>query len=65
MTAQKTSVATAKPSLDEMKKSRQSVYLDPLNVVTLNTLLDLEKRSENKAMVSYLENRIESLKKGL
>lgn len=65
MTAQKTVLASAKPTLDEMKKSRQSVYSDPLNVLMLNTLLDLEKRSENKAMVSYLENRIESLKKGL
>lgn len=63
-----TSVATAKavkPTVDEVKKTRQMVYADPLSATALNALLDLEKRSENRAMVSYLENRIESLKKGL
>lgn len=59
-------IATAaKPSVDEIKKTRQMIYADPLNAEALKALLDIEKRSENKAMVSYLENRIESLKKGL
>jgi len=57
--------AGLKPSVDEVKKTRQMVYADPLNPETLIALLDIEKRSQNKAMVSYLENRIESLKKGL
>jgi hypothetical protein len=61
----KQTTKAVKPSVDEVKKTRQMVYTDPLNAQALNALLDLEKRSENKAMVSYLENRIESLKKGL
>ena len=57
--------SAVKPSIDEVKKSRQMVYTEPLNAEALKALLAVEKRSENKAMVSYLENRIESLKKGL
>ncbi len=57
--------SAVKPSIDEVKKSRQLVYTEPLNAEALKALLAVEKRSENKAMVSYLENRIESLKKGL
>lgn len=64
MTVAPVTVAT-KPSIDEIKKTRQLVYNDPNNAASLMALRDLEKRSQNRAMVSYLENRIESLKKGL
>lgn len=57
--------AAVKPSLDEMKRVRQMVYADPMNAAAVQSLLDLEKRSDNKAMASYLENRIEALKKGV
>jgi hypothetical protein len=66
MTSEATAkTAAIKPSIDEVRKTRQLVYAEPLNTDALAALLALEKRSENKAMVSYLENRIESLKKGL
>ncbi len=65
MTAAPVVALANKPSVDEIKKTRQMIYADPLNAEALKALLDIEKRSENKAMVSYLENRIESLKKGL
>jgi hypothetical protein len=58
-------IATGKPTLSEIQGARRSVYNDPMNAAHLENLLSLEKRSENTAMVQYLQTRIETLNRGV
>lgn len=54
----------ARPSIQEIQKARQLVNQNPFDKQALQSLLDLEKKTENMAMSQYLQNRIEGLKTG-
>jgi hypothetical protein len=49
------------PNFAALEKSRQMVRDEPFNREHLVKLLELERRSEKAAMVSYLEGRIEQM----
>ena len=47
-----------KPTLAEMENARNKVRENPLNRESLKFLQDLELKSQNMAMVAYLETRV-------
>lgn len=52
-----------KPGIQEIQKARNLVNQSPFDKKALQSLLELEKKSENMAMSQYLQNRIEGLQK--
>lgn len=50
-----------KPSLQALQEVKQKVIADPLNKNNLQDLLSLEQKSNNTAMVGYLQSRMNSL----
>ena len=56
-------VAGDRPSLQEIQKARSLVNQNPFDKNALQSLLELEKKSENSAMTQYLRTRIENLAK--
>ncbi|WP_413287515.1 tetratricopeptide repeat protein [Bdellovibrio sp. HCB337] len=63
VTKKDTTVASQRPSLQEIQKARSLVNKNPFDKQALQALLDLEKKSENTAMTQYLQTRIENLAK--
>ncbi|PIS11887.1 MAG: hypothetical protein COT73_01465, partial [Bdellovibrio sp. CG10_big_fil_rev_8_21_14_0_10_47_8] len=57
--------ASPRPDAKEISKAREKVYLEPTNRAALEMLLSLEKQSENKPMIQYLQTRLETLNKGV
>jgi tetratricopeptide (TPR) repeat protein len=53
----------ARPKVEMIEAARQAVRLDPFSSAKLESLLKLEKESGKASMASYLEGRIEALKK--
>ncbi|MCB0392659.1 MAG: hypothetical protein KDD58_15320, partial [Bdellovibrionales bacterium] len=45
------------PNLVELERARDQVRNQPLDIVNLDNLIELEKKIDNKNMVSYLMNR--------
>jgi hypothetical protein len=55
--------AAARPSTQLVQQARHNVYQKPFDKQALENLLSLEKKSENTAMVQYLQTRLENLNK--
>lgn len=55
--------AEARPSALSVQEARRQVYHSPFDKQALENLMALEKKSENTAMVQYLQTRLESLNK--
>lgn len=56
---------TNRPSIQEVQAARSRVHQDPMNVAALKNLQTLEQKSDNVAMVQYLQTRIDNLNKGI
>lgn len=52
-----------KPTMAKVQEARKKVYQSPLDKGALQELLSIEKKTENIAMVQYLESRISNLGK--
>jgi len=56
-------LAAQRPSLQELQKARALVNQNPFDKGALQSLLELEKKSQNTAMTQYLQTRLENLEK--
>ena len=50
-----------RPSMQEVQAARSKVHQDPMSASALKNLMNLEKKSDNTAMVQYLQTRIDNL----
>ena len=53
-----------RPSLKDMQAARQRVFENPMDRAALESLLVLERKSDNLAMSEYLSTRLDRLNKG-
>ncbi len=55
--------AAVRPSLQLVQEARRKVYQNPFDAKAIEELLALEKKSENLAMVQYLQTRLQTMNK--